>query len=118
WTQPGVPASAFGFVSTLAPAAARSALSLRDALPIWARRADPPSGRRSSCDPRKEHGVPVAEEAVALRHGLGVGGACAIGPERGRSEEHTSELHSREKLVCRLLLEKKNETLSESFSID
>src|SRR5690606_40769155 len=25
-----------------------------------------------------------------------------------RSEEHTSELHSRENLVCRLLLEKKN----------
>src|SRR5690606_40719579 len=33
-------------------------------------------------------------------------GACArIGAER--SEEHTSELQSREKLVCRLLLEKK-----------
>src|SRR5690606_39975436 len=27
-----------------------------------------------------------------------------------RSEEHTSELQSREKLVCRLLLEKKNQT--------
>src|SRR5690606_40314668 len=27
-----------------------------------------------------------------------------------RSEEHTSELQSREKLVCRLLLEKKNTT--------
>src|SRR5690606_41351258 len=27
--------------------------------------------------------------------------------DRGRSEEHTSELQSREKLVCRLLLEKK-----------
>src|SRR5690606_40971640 len=27
-----------------------------------------------------------------------------------RSEEHTSELQSREKLVCRLLLEKKNKT--------
>src|SRR5690606_42049099 len=27
---------------------------------------------------------------------------------RPRSEEHTSELQSREKLVCRLLLEKKN----------
>src|SRR5690606_40825563 len=26
-----------------------------------------------------------------------------------RSEEHTSELQSREKLVCRLLLEKKNQ---------
>src|SRR5690606_42143962 len=28
--------------------------------------------------------------------------------EPSRSEEHTSELQSREKLVCRLLLEKKN----------
>src|SRR5690606_39829770 len=28
--------------------------------------------------------------------------------ERDRSEEHTSELQSRENLVCRLLLEKKN----------
>src|SRR5690606_41652409 len=27
---------------------------------------------------------------------------------QGRSEEHTSELQSRENLVCRLLLEKKN----------
>src|SRR5690606_41618950 len=29
------------------------------------------------------------------------------GPRRRRSEEHTSELQSRENLVCRLLLEKK-----------
>src|SRR5690606_40703350 len=31
-----------------------------------------------------------------------------------RSEEHTSELQSRENLVCRLLLEKKNERRSQS----
>src|SRR5690606_40013961 len=30
------------------------------------------------------------------------------GRRRNRSEEHTSELQSRENLVCRLLLEKKN----------
>src|SRR5436309_4604800 len=29
---------------------------------------------------------------------------------RSRSEEHTSELQSRENIVCRLLLEKKNRT--------
>src|SRR5437899_7179731 len=29
-------------------------------------------------------------------------------PDRGRSEEHTSELQSLRHLVCRLLLEKKN----------
>src|SRR3712207_7312355 len=30
-----------------------------------------------------------------------------LGPNVGRSEEHTSELQSRQYLVCRLLLEKK-----------
>src|SRR5690606_41912893 len=34
--------------------------------------------------------------------------AGARNAARGRSEEHTSELQSRENLVCRLLLEKKN----------
>src|SRR5436309_6834994 len=33
-------------------------------------------------------------------------------PHGERSEEHTSELQSRENLVCRLLLEKKKTTLS------
>src|SRR3989442_9873877 len=33
-----------------------------------------------------------------------------FGRWRGRSEEHTSELQSRPHLVCRLLLEKKNES--------
>src|SRR5258708_30329741 len=32
----------------------------------------------------------------------------ALRVERGRSEEHTSELQSPDHLVCRLLLEKKN----------
>src|SRR3712207_7195842 len=36
------------------------------------------------------------------------------GQERPRSEEHTSELQSRQYLVCRLLLEKKNNNLSAS----
>src|SRR3712207_8989008 len=34
-------------------------------------------------------------------------GEHVVGPEVGRSEEHTSELQSRQYLVCRLLLEKK-----------
>src|SRR5215475_15084890 len=49
---------------------------------------------------------------------LGLGGALELGEDRHcqglsqldaplRSEEHTSELQSRENLVCRLLLEKK-----------
>src|SRR5690606_16590697 len=46
------------------------------------------------------------------RGGLLPGGGRRRGAGRGRrrhrSEEHTSELQSREKLVCRPLLEKKN----------
>src|SRR3712207_8074309 len=34
---------------------------------------------------------------------------------RKRSEEHTSELQSRQYLVCRLLLEQKNETRNSRF---
>src|SRR3712207_7406797 len=37
--------------------------------------------------------------------------ACAA-PAGSRSEEHTSELQSRQYLVCRLLLEKKKTTLT------
>src|SRR5207244_12909326 len=33
---------------------------------------------------------------------------AVAGPDRPRSEEHTSELQSPDHLVCRLLLEKKN----------
>src|SRR6266498_4358821 len=50
--------------------------------------------------------------AAHLRGGAGERGAAPI-HERStvipRSEEHTSELQSRPHLVCRLLLEKKNE---------
>src|SRR5690606_41895305 len=38
-------------------------------------------------------------------------GRCTPSSEPGRSEEHTSELQSRENLVCRLLLEKKNKPM-------
>src|SRR3712207_7218134 len=36
--------------------------------------------------------------------------AAAVSIAMGRSEEHTSELQSRQYLVCRLLLEKKKKT--------
>src|SRR3712207_7691916 len=39
---------------------------------------------------------------------------CTVDME-GRSEEHTSELQSRQYLVCRLLLEKKKQSLYHSF---
>src|SRR3712207_7759439 len=41
-----------------------------------------------------------------LRGACVPGSGCTAAP--GRSEEHTSELQSRQYLVCRLLLEKKN----------
>src|SRR5690606_41327914 len=47
-------------------------------------------------------GCAAAERAGAARSGTG-----RAGVGRARSEEHTSELQSRENLVCRLLLEKK-----------
>src|SRR3712207_8115755 len=43
--------------------------------------------------------------------------ACAVVWERPRSEEHTSELQSRQYLVCRLLLEKKKKSWSCSTSL-
>src|SRR5207253_9296667 len=50
-------------------------------------------------------------DAVGVRHDPRRGGPeydpQRHVPERGRSEEHTSELQSRGHLVCRLLLEKK-----------
>src|SRR5258707_2414799 len=58
-------------------------LSLHDALPIWSlmKAISPPSGENTGC------------ESKAMP----------------RSEAHTSELQSRQYLVCRLLLEKKKE---------
>src|SRR3712207_8396112 len=59
----------------------------------------------------------------AERRGLPLldGETDRVGPQphqdAGRSEEHTSELQSRQYLVCRLLLEKKNNTLSPRASL-
>src|SRR5690606_41290426 len=50
--------------------------------------------------PLKAHGVTLMSIGLMLQEGQAV-------IWRGRSEEHTSELQSRENLVCRLLLEKK-----------
>src|SRR5436309_14867750 len=66
-------------------------LSLHDALPIWR------AHRRAPVRPRSGHHL-LRSVAADRRSGSG---------RRSRSEEHTSELQSRENLVCRLLLEKK-----------
>src|SRR5256885_11892058 len=78
-------------------------LSLHDALPIFspaaprrARRQAPP-GARAARRPSQRPGP------GALR-------------ERLRSEEHTSELQSPCNLVCRLLLEKKKNNFSDTYT--
>src|SRR5690606_40365655 len=64
--------------------------------------------RRTSVHGQPRHvGVPVVvvweDDALRPRDGLALALLCG---DDGRSEEHTSELQSRENLVCRLLLEK------------
>src|SRR5260370_29754624 len=67
-------------------------LSLHDALPIWRRHH------------RVHRGYRRRSQVARHRPGAGV----------RRSEEHTSELQSHLNLVCRLLLEKKNNHRSKS----
>src|SRR5438445_1407801 len=52
----------------------------------------------------------VRESVADLRRGIRR--ATHEGRDRARSEEHTSELQSRQYLVCRLLLEKKKKKKS------
>src|SRR3712207_7839444 len=78
---------------------------------------------------QQQRAVVAAEGAhrarSALRHGLRSPGDNFLeGVNRGvhaldssRSEEHTSELQSRQYLVCRLLLEKKNLSHHPSLSV-
>src|SRR5690606_41762233 len=49
----------------------------------------------------------IIVEAMFVSIGVSIGTA-QLGEDSKRSEEHTSELQSRENLVCRLLLEKTN----------
>src|SRR5690606_41460040 len=92
-------------------------LSLHDALPIFEFR----SHRRGLAVLLRVFGaiaggVPVlAERAAPLRARRRAALVRAqerfgAGARQQRSEEHTSELQSRENLVCRLLLEKKKTT--------
>src|SRR5207302_8675226 len=83
-------------------------LSLHDALPISPTRSASVQTTCSVLTPasrarlamRRPSGLSVRRDTQAVRR-----------PRRvRRSEEHTSELQSRENLVCRLLLEKKKKT--------
>src|SRR5207249_8996557 len=85
-------------------------LSLHDALPI--------SGvfhnlRVPVVRSRDDHEVHV----LAVENGAVVLGGRKLFLSDLRSEEHTSELQSRFDLVCRLLLEKKNNTVSTTTRI-
>src|SRR5690606_41216573 len=100
---------------TLPPTTEIHTLSLHDALPISHRYRREEAHRDQL--PAVRHGEPRGLHAphrahlrqVALLRDLLRQRARAEGqPRRRRSEEHTSELQSRENLVCRLLLEKKN----------
>src|SRR5690606_41813519 len=88
-------------------------LSLHDALPISGRgRGVPlltPRGLARRCLGRQDagdklHGGPSGKVAGAAGGG-GPRGVQVVRERSARSEEHTSELQSRENLVCRLLLE-------------
>src|SRR3712207_8037303 len=65
---------------------------------------------------RQPHGAVDLEQPALplLEEVLGPGQVRDLGADLGRSEEHTSELQSRQYLVCRLLLEKKKYTLAYS----
>src|SRR3712207_8463315 len=67
--------------------------------------------RRLALEQHRERRREVLVIAPEARQPRRVGGAQ---PRAGldRSEEHTSELQSRQYLVCRLLLEKKKETVT------
>src|SRR5690606_42164881 len=92
--------------------------SLLDALPISRCRASPPPPRRSSRTPARPAGTRRWRGTALRRSGcrgswtwrLGFAEETAIvapgrpGGQNLRSEEHTSELQSRENIVCRLLL--------------
>src|SRR3712207_8609704 len=91
-------------------------LSLHDALPIWASdlsrvcSSGPatmwsrPSAGRTAFDTARPHNSAGSSGSRMLRR-------------PGRSEEHTSELQSRQYLVCRLLLEKKKKHSRLTFTV-
>src|SRR5690606_41997129 len=92
-----------------------STLSLHDALPISDRgghlrcERGIECGRGGSCGHLEWHRGKreSLSNPAGFRETGGRGGPPVLSSPAFRSEEHTSELQSRENLVCRLLLEKK-----------
>src|SRR5690606_41853100 len=105
------------FYSYVSPPSATYTLSLHDALPIClhdggvgGRAGVARAGQRELLGRRRP-----AEVEHRLRLQRLVGGPREdLDLRIARSEEHTSELQSRENLVCRLLLEKKKQQTQRS----
>src|SRR3712207_7940472 len=89
-------------------------LSLHDALPICRRRS------RRTAPPRAPApwGWPPSSRTRSRGRRTRRGASRRRSTWPGRSEEHTSELQSRQYLVCRLLLEKKQIHLEYHNNID
>src|SRR5690606_41220856 len=106
--------SVFSFALHCPATPPRSTLSLPAALPISVRRGRPattvaliashPCTYTCSCSCSTRTRCPTGKVAP---YSYSTRTRCPTG--KVRSEEHTSELQSREKLVCRLLLEKKKQ---------
>src|SRR5690606_39463361 len=91
-------------------------LSLHDALPIFVREITRAIGRPDAVKTTfyVEHAV---QGDYLRRYGAGGHGEqqhLGLAGGTARSEEHTSELQSRENLVCRLLLEKKKHKITKT----
>src|SRR3712207_7798034 len=80
-------------------------LSLHDALPIC--RGDDDVGLQHPAGGQPDAGGDEPVDPLGHHRGPAVGDRLV---EVARSEEHTSELQSRQYLVCRLLLEKKKKS--------
>src|SRR5262249_60555173 len=81
------------------------------------RYSDDRTDRRSET-PVDEHNHALAAlrylvSAIDARQMARMKGKCAASENAARSEEHTSELQSLTNLVCRLLLEKKKDILTD-----
>src|SRR5690606_41373272 len=88
------------------PAPTIATLSLHDALPIWI--CGLACGSASSTANSRETTRSMLPSTGMVSRSTATSSAWSRGCSRWRrSEEHTSELQSRENLVCRLLLEKK-----------
>src|SRR5205085_5159138 len=105
------------FTAQTPPPSLISPLSLHDALPICCRDSRAPVGAPWPIASPYAARAPVAQpqsRRARYRSARSAPAAHAAASSRApadaapRSEEHTSELQSQSNLVCRLLLEKKN----------